>query len=437
MSYMMRGIFWSGAYLVLVLLPLFILIVGPVPAGSGVLWDLSAACGFVGAAMMATMFLLTARLKLVTAPFGIDIIYYFHRLISMVAFAFIIVHPLLLLVADPRLLYFIRPQASPYHLRAGIAALVCMLLLMLSSLWRQKLGIHYERWRFWHVFLSILAMVMTLIHIEGVGHYVNSPGAALLWRGITLTCILVVVYVRLVKPLWLMKHPYRIVDVQREAGNAWTLSLRPQHHSAVSFMPGQFAWLTLWSSPFAMKEHPFSISSSAETDTIRFTIKELGDFTRSIGQCRPGQVAFVDAPYGAFSIDRLPSAGYVFIAGGVGIAPIMSMLRTMADRRDQRPVLLFYAYNTWEEMTFREELQALREKLSLEVVFVLKKPPPEWTGETGLIREELLSTYVTDSCRRFEFLICGPVPMIEAAERSLYRIGIPMRQIHSELFDLV
>jgi predicted ferric reductase len=77
-----RAAFWIAVYLVLVLVPLFALLIGPRPSGSGFWWDLSLALGFAGTTMMAVMFFLTARFQRATAPFGIDLVYYFHRWIS-------------------------------------------------------------------------------------------------------------------------------------------------------------------------------------------------------------------------------------------------------------------------------------------------------------------------------------------------------------------
>ena len=161
----------------------------------------------------------------------------------------------------------------------------------------------------------------------------------------------------------------------------------PEWHAGFTFQPGQFAWLTIWDSPFALKEHPFSIASSAEQPgTLSFTIKALGDFTARIKEVEIGRRVYVDGPHGSFSADRQPAPAYVFIAGGIGIAPIMGMLRTLADRCDRRPLLLFYAYHTWERLTFREELQALQTKLNLRLVFVLKDSPEGWQGKVAAQR---------------------------------------------------
>ncbi|WP_429886321.1 ferredoxin reductase family protein, partial [Geoalkalibacter halelectricus] len=391
-----------------------------------------------GTAMMAIMFLLTARFQRATAPFGIDLIYYFHRLASIGAFAFILAHPLILVARDPALFGAMHPAVMPWHLWAGFISFGALAALMITSLWRKQLRIHYDEWRRAHVLLAVLALVPGVAHIAGVAHYSATPWKTWLWLLIMLSCLATVGYVRLLKPMQMLRRPWRVVEVIEERGSSWTLVVRPERHAGFRFLPGQFAWLTLWSSPFAMKEHPFSISSSAEAvREVRFTIKELGDFTRRIGQVKPGTPVWLDGPYGTFSIDISRAPGYVFVAGGVGIAPVMSMLRTLADRGDQRPLLLFYAYHTWERLTFREELEQLKEQLNLEIVYVLSEPPSDWQGETGYLSEEIFARHLPADKAARECFICGPTPMIAVAERGLARQGMPPTQIHSELFDLV
>jgi predicted ferric reductase len=186
-----------------------------------------------------------------------------------------------------------------------------------------------------------------------------------------------------------------------------------------------------------MQEHPFSISSAPSPEgRLEFTIKELGDFTSTIGKVRPGETAYVDGPYGAFTHERHEAPGYVFIGGGIGIAPLMGMLRALAERRETRPILLFYAYRLWERMTFREDIESLKSRLNLTVVHVLEEPPEPWDGETGRIDTGLLDRHLPADRRPLHYFICGPEAMTRSVERSLHSLGIPLSHLHTELFDL-
>jgi predicted ferric reductase len=435
--YLVHGVLWAGIYLLLVILPLVMLLHGRVPPGTEFGWDFAVALGFSALAIMFTMFLLTARFRWTTRAYGIDIIYYFHRWIALVAFVLLLAHPVILIGMEPLLLEYLKPDA-PWHMVAGNVALVMVVLLVITSIWRKSLRLHYDAWRFLHAVFAVTAVGLAMVHIAGVNYYVESPGKRELWLLLSVSVVLVLLHVRIVRPLLIMRHPYSVVDVREERGDACTLTITADGHPGLAFMPGQFAWLHLWHTPLAMREHPFSIASGAhEPRRLQFTIKSLGDFTSQINTVKPGQQLYLDGPFGAFSIDRYPHArGYVFMAGGIGIAPILSMLRSLADRGDRRPLWLFYAYRSLERLTAYEELQALQEQLQLNMIIVLNEPPPDWSGETGFVTRELLQRNLPADLAALEFFLCGPTPMTDSIEHSLNAIGVPMRRVHTELFDM-
>jgi 3-phenylpropionate/trans-cinnamate dioxygenase ferredoxin reductase subunit len=205
-------------------------------------------------------------------------------------------------------------------------------------------------------------------------------------------------------------------------------------------MPGQFAWVTLGASPFSLKEHPFTIVSAPESlPRVSFSIKELGDFTSRIGDIAPGETAYVDGPYGVFTIDRNKKApGFVAIVGGIGVTPLMSMARSMAARGDRRPFHVLYANKTWDDVVFREELAALSEQTGLRVLHVLQDPPEAWTGAKGFVTKETIAGFVPEAARtKLHYFLCGPPPMTQAAERALEDLGVPSSRIQTEVFNLV
>ena len=432
-------------YLALVMAPLFVLLAGPMPEGIGFWHDLSIALGFAGLSMMGAQFFLTARFRRASAPYGTDIIYYFHRYLAIIGLALIFVHilmitvPILFALDNLVVLSLLNPFTASWDMISGAISALLFVVVIATSLWRKKLKIDYDSWRIWHGILAVAALVFAIIHIELIGYYINAPWKRALWIIIPATLILLLIYVRLVKPLLMLRKPYRVVEVIKERGVAWTLALEPDGHQGMNYLPGQFAWLTLRNSPFTVREHPFSFSSSpVKGERLEFTIKELGDFTQMIKDTKPGEAAYLDGPHGLFSIDRYRKAkGYVFIAGGIGIAPIMSMLRSLADRNDRQPLHLIYAYTNWNGLTFREELAHLEEKLNISMTYVLQEPHPGWDGEIGFVTREILKRNLPEDRASYEYFLCGPVVMKRAVEKNLKSLGVPFARIHSELFDLV
>jgi predicted ferric reductase len=432
------GALWIGFYLLIIIAPLLVLLIGPIPPGRGFWREFSVGIGFVGLSMMGLQFFLTGRFRRITSPYGIDVIYHFHRQISSVAFILILLHPLIIFISTPVTLLFLNPVSAPWWMTAGTAGLVALAILILTSIKRKEWGIRYEPWRLTHAFLSIGVVALSLIHIEGVGYYVQGPLKRWFWIGLVTAWILSLVYVRILKPIWMVKRPYTVEEIIRERGKTWTLVLRPEGHPGISFKPGQFAWLKIGKSPFAIREHPFSFSSSAmRSDKIEISIKELGDFTSKIGEVSPGTRAYLDGPYGTFTTDRHTAPGYIFTVGGVGITPVISILRTLADRREKRPLLLFYSNKTWEEMTFREELEGLTQRLNLQVIYTLTEPPEDWKGERGRINSEMMARYLPENRVECEYFVCGPDPMQMAVKTALQELGLPLEKVQSESFNFI
>ena len=429
---------WIGAYLFITILPLVILLIYP-PMGRDFWIEFSVALGFIGLAMLALQFALTARINRIEASYGVDIILQFHRYISLVAFTFILIHPIILFIVQPETIQLLNFITAPWRARAAVAATLALILLIVTTVWRKQLNIPYEPWRTSHGIFAVLAVGLGLGHGLGVGNYLGLFWKAVLWIAIALTAFWLLIYVRLVKPWFMEKKPYLVEEVRPERGDVWTLVLRPRGHEGFRFQPGQFAWITLGISPFRMREHPFSMSSSGENpERIEFSIKALGDFTKGIKDVEPGTKAFLDGPYGVFTTDRYEdTAGFVLIAGGIGITPMISMLFTQAERKDERPYSLIYASNSWDDITFREELAELTEKLDLTVVHVIKNPPDDWSGETGYVDKELLGRYIPKRRGTRQYFICASPKMMDQVEAALHELEVPVTNIHMEHFNLV
>jgi predicted ferric reductase len=434
----LRGGVWIVVYLLFVLLPLLALLAGSLPPSRDFLTEFSAALGYSALAIMGLQFGLTARFRHVTEPWGEDVIYHFHRRISLLAVGFALLHPAIMFAVQPDLREIPDLGEIPLGAVASFASVFALVTLVATALWRTRLRIPYEWWHLGHIALAVTAVAGGLIHMAGWSFYLADPWKRTLWIGLVLFWIGLLVYVRLVKPLFLLRRPYRVTEVRRERGDATTLVMRPDGHPGFRFAPGQFGWLTVWGGPFRITGHPFSFSSSAAAPDgrVEMSIRRLGDFTAGIAEVPVGRRVYLDGPYGAFTIGH-PADIHVLIAGGVGITPMMSMIRTLADVGDSRPVILFYGNKTWEAVTFREDLEALQARLDLKVVHVLSEAPEGWTGETGRITAALLARHVPAPYADHEYFICGPGVMMDAVEKGLADLGVPLSKYHSERYSFV
>jgi len=440
MTLAVRAVFSVMTYLGVVIAPLVFAAIGGSRPALGFWTNFSVALGFVGLAMMGLEFVLVARFEATAAPFGQDALLQFHRQFGYVGLGFVLLH--VALSADWRELWakvtFSPDTAStPALVMLGSLAVLALFALVVTSVWRRQLRISYEWWHAIHTVLAVAAVVGALVHVYLVDGYMNAPWKRVLWGLMSAAFLGLLGWVRLVKPRVMTRRPWHIERVTDERGQTTTLALKPPDGLDFRFEPGQFAWFAMGRSPFSLTMHPFSFSSSAERTEVEIAVKALGDFTSAVHRLNPGTTVYVDGPHGVFSMDRDEGPGFGFIAGGVGIAGLISMLRTMADRRDVRQAVLVYANADWEGVAFREEIERLRSQINLSVVHVLTRPPADWAGETGFVRADLLARHLPPGYRRFQFFICGPAPMMDAAERALAELGVPDARIHTERFDMV
>jgi predicted ferric reductase len=427
-----RAVFWVLAYLGVVMAPLVFAAIGASQPDHGFWTNFSVALGFVGLAMMGLEFALVARFEPVAAPFGQDALLQFHRQIGYAGLAFVLVH--VAISARWEGLTFVDAVTAPALVWFGMTAALALIALVVTSVWRRRLRLSYELWHVAHAVLAVVAVVGALAHVYFVDEYVSTLWKQLLWGLMAGAFVTLLVWVRVVQPRSMRERPWRLERVQAERGQTTTLALTPPE--GFRFDPGQFAWFGFGGSPFSLTMHPFSFSSSAQRDEVEIAVKALGDFTSRVHELDAGTTVYVDGPHGVFSIDQDEGPGFGFIAGGVGITGLLSMLRTMADRGDARPAVLVYANGDWEGVAFREELERLEGLVNLTVVHVLERPAATWTGETGYVTAELLSRHLPRGYRRWQFFICGPGPMMDAVEAALIELGVPAERVHTERFDM-
>jgi predicted ferric reductase len=435
----MRG--WALGLLAMlaVLVPFAVLLTGERPAARGFLWDFSMGLGFGAMALVALQFLLTGRIQWLTHPFGADLVYRFHRYLSHGAVALMLGHLAILYLWHQPALGVLNPLEARWELTSGRLALLCFVGLLVTSELRKWLGLRYEFWRALHLGLAIVGFAAAVAHILGVGNHTGAADKRALWLGATAGWIGLLAWTRIVRPLNQLRNPWRVVDNRARHGGVHTLELAPQGAALRNWRPGQFAWLSIGRSPFSLREHPFTISTAPERGpNLAFSIKPLGDDTARLVQTPPGTRAYVDGPYGAFSIDREPDApGFVMIAGGVGITPIVANLHALETRGDGRPVILLYANSRWEDAAFRDELAAMGRTLRLTLVHVIEDPPQDWDGARGRIDRAMLERHLPTETRDWPHFLCGPAPMTEAATAALRAMGVPARRIGFEIFEMV
>jgi predicted ferric reductase len=428
------GMFLMVAYPLLIIAPLGILTFLQPQSDRPRIAELGVACATVGLTIIAMQFLIAARFRWIEAPFGLDVLLAFHRAMALLAAALLCAHPLLVAAGNEWSL--LTRLNVHWYIWAGRLTLAALLTHVIISLWRRSLRLSYESWRRLHTVFAVSILTLAFSHAFTVGG--EQPGARAVWSVVFTIAMSCWLYTRTVRPHLLVRTGFRVVEVRPEAPRVWTVEMEQRQNRPLRFVPGQFQFLRFPDSEVSAQEHPFTIASSPTGRRINITIKESGDFTARIRHVKPGDLASVHGPFGRFSHTLHRSdEQLVFVAGGVGITPLMSMLRWMRDNGDSRSVLLLYANRRPDDVLFAQELAEMQTNSAgrLMVVHVLSDPPPQWHGETG----RLDADRIIQLCGGIEgksFYLCCPSPMTAALVRGLRRLGVRPRHIHTDHFAL-
>ena len=431
-----------SAYALLVVLPVALgwWLIGPARPW---LDEASSAIAMMATAALLLEFLLSGRFRVISAGIGMDRSLRWHQIFAQILTIAALLHPLLYL--SPSGAAFKRPDDAiavlgldAASLISGALAWLLLGLLTLTAIRRDDLPHRYEVWRIGHGLGAALLAGLALHHAISAGRYSGAPALMAYWAFMLTMALGSLGAVYLLRPWQLARRPWRIAALERVGDRLWSLTLEPDGHAGLAYRAGQFAWLRLNCSTFSVREHPFSIASApSDGVALRFLIKEAGDFTRQIGTLPIGARAFVDGPHGALCLEGRQEPGIFMIAGGAGLAPMLSLLREAATRGETRPITLLYGNRHQGQIMAAAELAALAMRLRLDLHHILQEPPPGWTGFAGMMTPELIQAEAAQAAREgWVFLLCGPGPMIRAAHRGLAALGVPRRHILEERFSV-
>ena len=406
-------------------------------------WErVAAALGMVALIAMAIQFVTSGRFEAVSGRLGIDKIMAFHKMAAWWVLIALVLHPLAYVLPtwadDPaRGLERLTAYLTLPHYRSGLVAFAALLALVLSSILRDRLPWRYELWRAAHVVLGLLAVGGGLHHAVTTGRFSAMGPVHGLWWGVAMAVIAVMAVLYGWRWALLHRQPWQLASVNKLADRMWELDIQPGKHTRrPGYTAGQFVWMTEGKRRFPLFDHPFSIADSPGRPGLSLIIKEAGDFTRTIGSLAPGTTIGIDGPYGEFTLDQHPGDAVLLLAGGVGIAPILGLLRDLVARRDPRPVRLAYAAGVPANFACLPEIEAARQVLDLQVMLISEEDAEGWSGHVGRLSHDRLCELMQGlDQQRMVALICGPGPMVTAVSDALLDLGLPMNKVIYERFD--
>lgn len=297
-------------------------------------------------------------------------------------------------------------------------------IVITSAFLREQLG--FYRWLYLHL-SSYLVPPLLFVHSFLLGQTIQQTWLRYYW--IVVSVIVGVLYVyRVLHKLGLWSSEYRVTRVREVADESTEITMAPQD-KRLEPAQGQFVYLR---GSVREDAHPYTVSGfDGDSGQLSVTVSEVGSQSARLQEIDKGARLLLDGPYGVFTRPAMATGlPTVMIAGGVGITPFRRLWQRLEDQgRDGAH--LFYGNERYEDIAYRDELDALEH---VQVVHVLNDED-DFDGEQGLVTVDVLRRNLPGELTDYQFLMCGPPPMVEGLEEQLLEAGIPEEQIRHELFS--
>jgi predicted ferric reductase len=378
--------------------------------------------------LMAIGLGMTARSRTLEGVYGgLDKSYQLHARLGEVALSLMLVHLVALIPDSTQRLALFVPFVGAWWKTLATIAIWIFAFQAAMAYWKR---LSYQSWLAIHKWMGvpfILASVHAVAASSDVRDFEPLRFWMLLWMLLGgVAWIYRTFFYAAVGP----RHDYVVVGTQARGNATWDLMLR---HTTVrmNYEPGKFAFVSVKDCPgLPAEHHPFSISSSPVQRELRFSFKEVGDYTKALPSVTRGTPVEVYGPFGQFTLHQLGDhRRLIWIAGGIGITPFLSMLAFESTNDDFRKVWLFYSVRHEAEAVYHEEIEGHITAADSYIDYV------KWVSEErGLLTAEAVIE-ITGPIDEYAIMLCGPPAMAHALRQQFLRKGFRPDRIVFEDFS--
>lgn len=405
-----------------------------------VLIALGRLAGLTAAYMVLQQFFFMGRMPWLERVFGLDKLSRMHRDNGKRGLFFLLLHPVLLLggyalAGKVGLWVQLKSFIFEYEhvLWASLGLGLFIIIAGTSIFLSVRKRFRYETWYIVHL-LAYLAVFASFWHQTAIGTDILLSRVFYgYWVGLYAVVFTSHLVFRFARPVYnYFRHRFQVSRIERETHNTVSVYIRGRDLASFPIHPGQFMILRFLTEKLWWQAHPFSLSMMPDGKELRVTIKSVGDFTSQVPSVPLGTSVMIDGPYGVFTELFSVSPKVLFIAGGIGITPIRSLMEAMV--RHKKDVMLLYANKTAQDIVFKKELETIASEHGGAVTHIISHDSA-YPGEKGYLDKEKISRLVPDLSLR-EVYLCGPVPMMNTVRKMLADLGVATHMIHYEEFSL-
>jgi len=393
---------------------------------SNLFWDLGKYAGLTGFAFLSFLIFSGDTARFFDRFFGLDKIIKFQRKFSLITAIFILLHPIFFMLSSQSVMDYIIPDFTVIPFALGVVAFYIFVVIMIASKLYKRIS--YTLWQYLHI-LTYVLFFFGLYHAVNWGSDANFIYIKILYGVLLLGVVVGITYRAQHKIRKRYAGKFHVKEIKKETKDTFTLVITPE--KKFKFKAGQFCFLRINKNKLYAR-HPFTISSSPQNHDLHFTIKKAGKFTQTASELKKGEEVVIDGPFGNFT-ERSGGKDHIFIAGGVGITPFMSIIKNYIDKEKTGNILLIYGSQTKEDIIFRDELDNTNENW-FKKVYTLSKEESSWTlCEHGHVDKAIIEKYVKNIGNSI-FYICGPESMKDSLKKILADLNVKNQNIIIEDF---
>lgn len=295
-------------------------------------------------------------------------------------------------------------------------AIVLALFMVISLLWTKKISKNYDLNKKIHVYTQPILGVILFYHIYTAELFSDIP--------IYSSAIYIVMFILayggfILSKTHIFRYECKVSSIER-VKDIYILELKT--FSPLKYSSGQFSFLSFRNSNGVLEEHPFSFLSEGGNKSIQFGIKILGDFTESLSEVKIGDTMWLRGSFGDFRPDFNSERHITLIGSGIGIVPIISLIKEIRSSHIEKKVSIFLSVDDKQELLGAEEFH------DLDINYLV------YNDDKQLFTKEYFEKEL-DHTENSDFYLCSSPGVRKVVMKILKELGVKRQQINYEAFS--